>query len=41
LRVLGFEGLEISELLVRDLLDWSSSHGIDAAGILQGEELRE
>jgi len=42
LKVLGFEGLEISELLLKELLEWARKHNMNAITLLQEEgELKE
>lgn len=42
LKVLGFEGLEISELLIKELLEWARNHHMDATNLLMEEgELKE
>lgn len=37
MKVLGFEGLEISELLIKELLEWARQHNMDATTLLQEE----
>jgi hypothetical protein len=37
LKVLGFEGLEISELLLKELIEWARNHNMDATALLQEE----
>ena len=41
LRLLSFEGLEISEVLLKELVEWVNVSGIDSFGILGGSEVRE
>lgn len=41
LRLVGFEGLEVSELLLKDLYEWAKEKGIEAVAILQEGEVRE
>lgn len=41
LRLVGFEGLEVSELLLKDLYEFVKEKGVDAVSILQEGEVRE